>query len=347
MKLSTSPKDGYTMIDFITFARSYAILTIITMHVLMHTSNNSLFQRLLSFGGSGVHIFMFLSGFCLMLGTYSTPLHFYRKRFIRILIPYWIVVTVLFVLKNLIPAPGHEATLYAFLGHIFLFKMFDSSIFYSIGFEFWFISPLLQLYILFPLLRAFANRVRPAHFITVTLIISVTWWLCIISFSWYEIAPLRECFPQFLWTFALGVTASKLYTQRGMKFWNMKIWVALLISLAGYGGVIALSTIQENIFRVINDVPLAVGYMGVLILTYHILKKVLHKVYLIIVNTGLYSYELYLLHGTAMFLGFRLANYCNLQHGKGLIVPLIFIMVYFFAVGYKAILVRWLQFPDT
>ena len=132
-------------IEFLDFAKGFAILGVVLYHYLS-SSTSGVLQRATQLGGAGVHLFLMLAGFGLALA--SAPVSwgaFYRRRFVRILVPYYLVVTVLFVVNLFRPYfPGDG--LYAYAGHIFLFKMFDGRIFMSFGSVFWFISVLVALF---------------------------------------------------------------------------------------------------------------------------------------------------------------------------------------------------------
>lgn len=331
------------MIKFIAFARSYAMITIVTMHVLMHTWDNRMFQRFLSFGGTGVHLFFLLSGFCLVLGSYSTTFNFYRKRFTKILIPYWIAVTLLFVLRNTFFAADKGSTWYEYFGHIFLFKMFDASIFFSIGYEFWFLSPLIQFYIVFPLLRLIMLRTDHRIFMAAGIAISIIWWICEIVLGWGNIVPLRNCFLHYLWIFVVGMVLSKYHTERNIQFWNMSWLTALILVVLGYGTVIVFSGIKGDVFKIVNDFPLAVGYTGLMVLVFKTGQRVFMPAINAITNLGDLSYNLYLLHGIAMLLGYTLARKTSIPHSEAIAAPFILVFAYFSAHGYRSILRSWLR----
>ena len=74
--------------------------------------------RMINFGGTGVHTFIFVSGFGLYLSHLRHPLPFgafLKKRFSKIYVPYIIIVTVSAVISLFIPVFTNSA--YAFFGH--------------------------------------------------------------------------------------------------------------------------------------------------------------------------------------------------------------------------------------
>jgi len=102
-------------------------------------------------GGMGVHLFFVLSGFGLGLSAKIKATSFYKKRFIKILIPYYIVILIIYAI-NVIHPVYEDGSLYALCGHLFLYKMFDKNIITSFGYHFWFLSTIIQFYIIFPLI---------------------------------------------------------------------------------------------------------------------------------------------------------------------------------------------------
>ena len=145
--VNTVPNQKITAIDFL---KGYSILTIVIFHLGQALKLPTLMAQLINFGGTGVHTFIFVSGFGLYLSHLRKPLSykvFLRKRFTKIYLPYIVVVAFSALVSLFIPV--YNNSLYAFLGHVFLFKMFDEAIIGSYGYQFWFISTIIQLYLLF------------------------------------------------------------------------------------------------------------------------------------------------------------------------------------------------------
>ena len=73
----------------IAFLRGFSIITIVLMHFMQNNALTSIFLKIISIGGTGVHIFFFCSGFGLFLSYMKHPLlytEFIKKRFFKILI---------------------------------------------------------------------------------------------------------------------------------------------------------------------------------------------------------------------------------------------------------------------
>ncbi len=280
-------------IEFIDFAKGFAISTIIVMHVLMKFSLPDIVRHLIAFGGAGVHLFIFLSGFGLALSGYRSFGHFIKRRLTRILFPYYLCVTCIVLFCQFVPV--YKDGLYAYLGHIFLFKMFDERIIGSFGYPFWFISTIIQLYLLFPLLEGIRSRFGKNALVIGGLIISVAWWIFIAAANLYHYRVWNSFCFQYLWEFCLGIYFAQAYLKDNFKFWEPKstllvaVWVVSLC-LSGVMG-----WFLGDVSRVFNDIPIAVAYTSFALIIFNLF---VHSSYLrkTIVSVGLVSYQLYLMH---------------------------------------------------
>lgn len=141
---------GYHRYDIVTFLRGFSIMTIVLMH-LMQVHMGYLPQwvlRAASLGGTGVHVFFLCSGFGLYLSYRHKELgyfEFLKKRFLKVYIPYILVVILCFFIP-VIKVGGNR--LVALLSHVSLLKMFMPQYDESFG-PYWFISTLFQFYFLF------------------------------------------------------------------------------------------------------------------------------------------------------------------------------------------------------
>lgn len=291
-------------IEFLDFAKGFAIVTIVLYHCL-RTGSDSLFQKLILFGGAGVHLFIFLSAFGLTLATKKTFVRFYKRRFLKILIPYYFFIILLFILNFILPVYEHH-NIYAFLGHIFLYKMFDNNIITSFGYHFWFLSTLFQFYILFPFLRRIMEKIKPGLFLLLSFFISIVYWIILYIFNLGENDVLRFLFVQFLWEFSLGMYLAEKYKKTGYTFWELNTVILLLSAVFGVGMVVILALKLKMIGRIFNDIPSFVGYTSLVILVYRFADrfvKLVKKWVLAIYN---FAYSLYIIHGylIALFIYF-------------------------------------------
>ena len=174
MENSSQSKTG--RIEFLDFAKGFAILTIVFYHYLS-TSATGLMSKAIMLGGTGAHMFIILSGFGLTLYSSSySPLQFYKRRFYKILLPYYFFVTFLFGINQFYPFFPNNG-LYAYFGHIFAYKMFDNSIIGSYGSHLWFISVIIQFYLAFPFLIRIKARLGDKYFVILTSLLSMLYWV--------------------------------------------------------------------------------------------------------------------------------------------------------------------------
>ena len=109
--MASVPVSDFERVRFLDFARGFAIMSIVVFHALRPMATGVWAMAIL-FGGAGVHAFIFLSGFGLELATNQRSMRgFYRRRFRRIIVPYFVFITGLFLLNlrwSIYPEHGLE-----------------------------------------------------------------------------------------------------------------------------------------------------------------------------------------------------------------------------------------------
>ena len=203
-------------IELIDFLKGFSIFTIVVDHFLSQLPLPEIQKDMVEVGGTGVHTFILVSGFGLYLSHLRKPLsfiNFIRKRFTKIYLPYILIVIITALISFFIPVSDNSW--YAFFGHVFLYKMFDSSIMSSYGFQFWFISTIIQLYLLFNLLAWLRSKISSVAFFTLGLAVSIVYMLLVVWLGKEDNASwIRFCF-QYIWEFMLGMMLAELYLQKG------------------------------------------------------------------------------------------------------------------------------------
>lgn len=277
-------------VTFIDYLKGFSILTIVLMHLVYSMpSIPSPLLTLSSLGGTGVHVFFLCSGIGLYLSYLKRPMTwkgFLQKRFVKIYLPYILVVLLSFCLPWLYM--GNQR-LTALLSHIFLFKMFVPAFQTSFGIQLWFVSTIIQLYLLFiPMCRIKEKINNNTLFLVLFLAISIAWWLFCYLFKVSHMRVFNSAAFQFIWEFALGfVLAEQLYKGRS---WKLSLPVLAILAVLGIG-VQAFLALSADSLKLFNDIPALVGYTSLALLLGQI-----PLVYQLGTWLATVSYEFFLLH---------------------------------------------------
>jgi peptidoglycan/LPS O-acetylase OafA/YrhL len=281
--------------DIIDFLKGYSILTIIIFHYLQTLNLPSPYSRFINFGGTGVHLFVLLSGLGLYLsylGKREGYLTYLRKRFSKVYIPYVIVVLISAAITVFYKI--YEGSWYALGGHLFLYKMFDEKIIGSYGYPLWFISMIFQFYFAFYIIIYIKQSLkRESFFLIASLAISVIWAILVLELQKESVRVWNSFFLKYLWEFALGMIIASLL-HNGFNFENRikSIFILMIgiICCAIYGGMVFLMGEVGNLF---NDIPALIGYSSLAVWLYLLKVKFINSFFLF---TGKVSYSLYLMH---------------------------------------------------
>lgn len=276
-------------LEIVNYLKGFSILTIVLMHLIQSYDIPKIIRTASSFGGAGVHVFILCSGFGLFLSQLNKPipyLNFLKRRFIKVYIPYIIII----LLSACTPYYITENTWIEVLSHVFLFKMFIESFENSFGGQMWFVSTIIQFYLLWPLI------VKLAQFkwkgVLISLIISLSWAIFITLLDINDQRIWNSFFLQYLWEFVLGMRLAELYYQQPtiIRIPSLKI----LFSTAIIGMLLtSIAGIKGGWQKVFNDIPSLIGYLSLLLITYKTLPLIWKK---FILYTNKISYEWYLSH---------------------------------------------------
>jgi len=284
-----------TRLQFIDFAKGFSILAIVMFHYLIPFSSGVI-SKVIPIGGSGVHLFFLISGFGLGLSNQKlTAVEFYKKRFVKILIPYYFAIFITFIINANQHFYTYESNTYALLGHILLFKMFDSSIIESYGMHFWFLSTIIQFYLVFPLIIYTRARVSSNQFIYGSLIISVFYWTLTALLNISSQRVFGSFFLQYLWEFNLGYLLVEKYIKNGFIFWDSPSVNYLVITIASYLIMGLMVFFGGSFGKAFNDIPSLLGITSLACFTYGILQRAKHLISFFCF-IGKISYEVYLIH---------------------------------------------------
>ena len=299
----------------------YAILFIMLMHssgwALFPEPFKSLCTRLSSF----VHTagFLFLSGFGLYysLSKKWALSEFYRRRIIRVLVPYMIISFPFYLFYFIVG----ENNWLEFIGN------FTSVGWFFGGGGLWYISVCLLMYVMCPVFYHLVFRCGKRPFVHALFILLIMYALCFVNYK-YEFYSYSE--EHYVWTktplFVLGLYAGYL-AKREYKLGALYFIVSMMIVL----GFKHLKESDSYYINVYNDVIPFIGIPLVCCII-HLLSKypITSYVNSIFKWLGIYSLELYILH---MLIKYLLFFVCfdlfslNQTHGACLILVVVTLLL--------------------
>lgn len=291
-------------ISEINYLKGFSILTIVIMHLIQGyiTGLPTILHKLTAFGGSGVHVFFLCSGIGLYLSYIKNKLTFKEfiiKRISKIYIPYIIIVIISFLVPWLYT---ENDRLIALFSHVFLFKMFFEQYEQSFGVQFWFVSTIIQLYVLFiPMCKIKQKIKNNKMFLSIFLIISVIWWLFVYIVNLGKIRIWNSFCLQYIWEFAFGmVIADYFYHHKKIKIRYIYLFILTFVGI----GLQFIMVYFSDTLKVFNDIPSLIGYGGLALILCNIpfFNKIITKV-------SYFSYELFLIHILIFEIVFHIANF--------------------------------------
>lgn len=132
--------------------KGLGILTVVFAHFAYMLVTNADFLFPLSIiAGVGVDLFLFMSGYGLTVGMLKKPLpilEFYKRRVIKIFIPFWVAIILIFA-ANAIFLDIHYSVPYMIQSLLGWFPTAEG--FADVNSPFWYITWMIMFYVLFPL----------------------------------------------------------------------------------------------------------------------------------------------------------------------------------------------------
>lgn len=314
-------------LDIVNFLRGYSIFTIVLMHLVQSYPLPDWLMKATAFGGAGVHVFILCSGFGLYLSYLNKPLKykdFLRKRFGRI---YWPMAIVCIATALWMLYQGKDV-LMPLLGNLLLFKMFVPELETSMGGQMWFISTIIQFYLVWPLILKLRNLNWGGRWLP--LIISLLWSTVVGLLGYSEERVWNSFFLQYLWEFCLGMELAALYVKYpsvlDVPKWKYLIFACtagmILTGLAGWAGFP---------WKLYNDIPSLMGYTSLALIIY---KSGIGWINRFFSYTNKFSYEWYLVH----FLVFWIVRHLTVGHIPTIVeMVLCLVLSYTIAFGYGKI----------
>jgi len=317
-------------LDVVNFLRGFSIFTIVLMHLVQSYPIGNLLMKAVSFGGAGVHVFILCSGFGLYLSYLNKPVtypQFLKRRFLKIYLPYAIIIIISALLPFYNTSPNKWIQLSS---HLLLYKMFVERWECSYGIQFWFVSTIIQFYIAWPLIL----RIFKRGGVILALIISLGWSTLVGVSDLSDERVWNSFFLQYLWEFVLGMQLASYYKTYPENF-KMIPTCKILLPICLLGVIlVGVTGVLGGIWKSYNDIPSLFGYMGMALILYKVNIRFINKFF---VYTNKISYEWYLVH----ILVFTCSNLLldTFFHVPSLIrATVAFILSFLVAIGYHKIL---------
>lgn len=269
--------------NVISLIRMISLLMIISCHILQGLNNSLAFWV-----NVGVQIFLFISGFLYGNKKITDAKEFYKKRFFKIFLPYFIFMNIILLIEYIILK--YTYSFRYILGNTLGMGGLIGT--YSIISHTWFMSYILLCYILTPILDKCFNNDFKHNLINFVLICA---FLQILEF--YGIFNLAV-----IWiiNYILGYFYARTYEDsKNRKKLSILVFIAFIIVISL---VIMLET-KVTVLPIIKNFAVYIDRYGhvllgstIFIILYEILKKVDIKDNKLLSFSDKYSYYIYLTH---------------------------------------------------
>jgi peptidoglycan/LPS O-acetylase OafA/YrhL len=286
-------KQNYTPLSYTQEIKGFAILTILFGHIGYFLSINQEFLFPFSIvSGVGVNLFLFMSGYGItvsQLHKNETIIQFYKRRLLKLFVPFWIVLTLCYVGNYFFLAKDFST---AFVVKSIFGIFTQANTFSDLNSPLWYFTLILFYYLLFPL---FFNKKRP--WITAIVLGVLVWFF--VEQDPVRFAGVVGLYEVHYLAFSLGIyVAWAASSYRGAlaqigqiyKKYNSYLHifaVPVLISVAGY------FAINSRVGELAQVEQITSLYVMFAILLLFVIKK---REFKIMSLFGLYSYEIYLFH---------------------------------------------------
>lgn len=303
--------NGETISVYATMVRAIAITAVVSHNFLlvMPYQKNSLpgtflwqFTEAL---GTFVQLFFILSGYGLATAYLSRPLKWSvwaRRRFVKIVVPYWIAVILTFAAAKLsqmlMPGGGQESFSLLTLAVYLAFLQNVISTGTSLNLALWFMPVIVGLYLLFPLLMSALKKYGAPGLVGISLLIgngSVA--ACV--FLDYPINNLHALPFFFVDEFAFGILFAFIVKEHAHVLERMARFDFVCLGVGLYGlswSITAYSLLGEG-SGAYNDIFTTIGLWLVLLVVFRWTKEaVSERIKTVFETVSLSAYAMYLLH---------------------------------------------------
>ncbi len=181
----------------------------------------SFLKSFISFGSLGVNLFIIASGVGLTLSRNHDRTKFFqfiKKRLLRIFPLYWAILAFYLLIEII---KNHPINYIDYAVHFLAIQNFFPQYLLSIAAPFWFISTIIQLYILFPFLYALSKR----HWV-VPIILAILFKIFVAP-QLIAFFGGGRFFTEYIIDFTVGITLGNILVARPQIF-NSKKWLLLI-----------------------------------------------------------------------------------------------------------------------
>ncbi len=267
------------------------MFTIVIYHFLKYAPLPPLLAKANLLGGSGIYIFLLASSYGLYFSKTTSWFNFYLKRFRKVLLPYYIGLT-LIVLIN------HFVTIYpeswqAYVSHLLLYKMFYEPYMGSYGPHFWFISTIVQFYLVWPLLLKLSESLKTIPLLSLAFGISILYSVLIFKLGVQDDRIWHSSAIQYFWVFALGLAMAK--EQWLPQLLRLGLFRYALLFVFGAGISLAINKFAGAQGGIFNDYFMFIAYFSACVILYLISQKI-QLISRFVLWIESFSYSLYIVH---------------------------------------------------
>ncbi|MFY9084184.1 acyltransferase family protein [Aliarcobacter cryaerophilus] len=289
--------------------KGLGILTVVFAHfAYMKVTNADFLFPLSIIAGVGVDLFLFMSGFGLTVGMLKRPMKtvdFYKKRVIKIFIPFWIALIIMFIADAIFMDKTYSVG-YIIKSMLGFFPTADG--FGDVNSPFWYITWMIMFYLLYPLVFFKDKPWLSAIILAVIATIIGTFNIFDLGSNWLHRLHTVAFSMGIILAWLLQVKEGKKNrfieyikdfrdNSKDMKYIVIAIMFVIVFYVSqrtGAGSWPALTTILGQGFFVEQLMSIVIMLAFTVIF---ILKKVDSK---FLTMYGVYSYEVYLIHWPLM-----------------------------------------------